>query len=101
MFHDATDDVLGVFNKDGLNVNTNLLTYLNTTPGKQAYHSVAIVIDNLSIPLLHRLPPLTCQTLADLREGKVQGTEEVKKTCFFNYQLIADLLYQLLVNTKC
>ena len=72
-FHDATADVLGVYNADGLNVNTHLPSYLSNAPGKPAYHSVAIVIDNLSIPLLHRSAPLTCQTLADLREAKIQG----------------------------
>lgn len=74
-FHDGFSDLLGWQNPDGLNVDTDLIRYLNNKPGFHAHHSVAIVIDSLSPLMLHRDAPYTCQTVARLMSAKIQEAE--------------------------
>lgn len=73
VYHDASVDPLGRDGSDSLSVNSHLSSYLTDSAACSAYHSVAIVIDCLSLSLLERSGPLTCQTLASLRELKLQG----------------------------
>ena len=76
MFHNGTKDCLGIHSGIDLSVNSDLVTYLQSHPGHRANPAslnVAVVIDNLSISLLHRDAPYTCQTLARLRDANING----------------------------
>ncbi|XP_052212717.1 elongator complex protein 5-like isoform X2 [Dreissena polymorpha] len=90
VFHDGTKDILGISPETQLSLQTNIPQYLNSVagqPGCQAYHSVAVVIDNLSLSLLHRGAPYTCQTLAQIRETKIQGADVEQVVCSLHSDL--------------
>lgn len=73
MFHDGTIDILGWEKSQNVNVDSDLVKYLNDSKGHHASTSVAIVIDSLSPMMLHRSAPYTCQTVTKLAAAKIQG----------------------------
>ena len=73
VLHDGFKDVLGWNNPENLNVNTDLVQYLENQTGYHANHSVAIVIDSLSPLMLHRPAPYTCQVLSKLTRSKIKS----------------------------
>ena len=73
VLHDGFKDVLGWNDPENLNVNTDLVQYLENQTGYHANHSVAIVIDSLSPLILHRPAPYTCQVLSKLTRSKIKS----------------------------
>ncbi|KAL3861818.1 hypothetical protein ACJMK2_007835 [Sinanodonta woodiana] len=64
--HDGFQDIGGWLDSSSLNVNTDLVKYLENLPGHLANQVVAIVINSVSPLLLHRRAPYTCQTISRL-----------------------------------
>ncbi|XP_052821097.1 elongator complex protein 5-like [Mya arenaria] len=76
--HDGSRDCLGIHDNESLSVTSDLVSYLTSHPGHHsnpAHHTVAVVIDNLSLSLLHRAAPYTCRILANLRDAKISGAD--------------------------
>ncbi|KAL4221102.1 Elongator complex protein [Mactra antiquata] len=87
IFHDGTSNILGWENKQSLNVNCDLVKYLNDSKGHHASTSVAIVCDSLSPLILHRSAPYTCQTVTKLASAKIQAAEVDQVVCLLHKDL--------------
>lgn len=87
VFHDGSADPLGWENPENLNIDTDLVQYLNSKPGHVASNNVAIVIDSLSPMLLHRSAPYTCKTIARLMKEKIQAAEVEQIVCLLHGDL--------------
>lgn len=85
--HDGFNDVLGWNNPEGLNVNTDLVHYLENRPGCHSNHNVAIVIDSLSPMMLHRSAPYTCEVISKLNRSKVHSADVEQVVCLIHSDL--------------